>query len=739
MNPLRDATSPEAALGAGIAAHVEQWAREAGDDPATARRVAAAAAAVSRALARGHVCLRVDELPGEDAGDEAIDAGGVAARPGPRGTSTAGDTLDASDSGRGSASATGDAPGPLLDSLRASHAVGSTAAPGNRPLVLDDDGRLYLHRYFDLERRLARRLVQAARHPPAAIDEATRARLQALFGGAQASFAPFVAPARPQALAPAVPPAQAMAPPAAARPRSASRRAGRDNPTLPLFPDAESHPVEAGGAVPDRQQLAAALALRQRLVVISGGPGTGKTTTVVNLLACLIAQQPEGRIALAAPTGKAAARMTEAIRLRADHLPPELAAKLPQEAHTIHRLLGVTPGGFLHDAQRPLAIDTLVVDEASMLDLALATRLLEAVPPAARIVLLGDKDQLAAVESGSVFAELSLAPQLDAACVADLAAACGLTPEALTPLGAPPPVPPSTPGAPSPPPASFAVLPDSALWLTRNFRFGSDSAIGRLAAGINAARTDEVLGALRTASAAATAADAPLRWFDDAAPLPGAATLASIEAGYAAYFDAVRRDPADVATIAAAFERFRVLCALREGPRGVRALNDRLARHARRLLQAGPATAQASTAEGAPGGLTPWFTGRPVMVLRNDPLLKLFNGDIGFVLPDGHGVPAVVFPAGGGWRRVPPARLPEHETAFALTVHKSQGSEFDEVLVLLPDTPHRVLTRELLYTGVTRARERVRLAAGPAVLRAAIGTATRRHSGLLARLREAST
>lgn len=712
MNPLRDTTSPEAALAAGIAAHVEQWAREGGDDPATARRVAAAAAAVSRALARGHVCLRVDELTDEDEGAAPLDAGGPAA--------------------------TGGAAGPLLAALRASQAVGSTAVPGNRPLVLDDDGRLYLHRYFDLESRLARRLVQAARHPPAAIDEATRARLQALFGGGQASSAPSVAPARP--LAPAAPPAQAMAPPAAARPRSASRRAGRDNPTLPLFPDAEIDPAEAGGATPDRQQLAAALALRQRLAVISGGPGTGKTTTVVNLLACLIAQQPEGRIALAAPTGKAAARMTEAIRLRAGHLPPELAAKLPQEAHTIHRLLGVTPGGFLHDAKRPLAIDTLVVDEASMLDLALATRLLEAVPPAARIVLLGDKDQLAAVESGSVFAELSLAPRLDAACIADLAAACGLAPGALAALGAtPPPVPPSTPGAPSAPPASFAVLPDSALWLTRNFRFGSDSAIGRLAAGINAARTDEVLGALRTASAAATGADAPLRWFDDAAPLPGAATLASIEAGYAAYFDAVRRDPADVATIAAAFERFRVLCALREGPRGVRALNDRLTRHARRVLQAVPATAQASAAEGAPGGLTPWFTGRPVMVLRNDPLLKLFNGDIGFVLPDGHGVPAVVFPAGDGWRRVPPARLPEHETAFALTVHKSQGSEFDEVLVLLPDTPHRVLTRELLYTGVTRARERVRLAAGPAVLRAAIGTATRRHSGLLARLREAST
>jgi exodeoxyribonuclease V alpha subunit len=179
-----------------------------------------------------------------------------------------------------------------------------------------------------------------------------------------------------------------------------------------------------------------------------------------------------------------------------------------------------------------------------------------------------------------------------------------------------------------------------------------------------------------------------------------------------------------VAALSQAFERFRVLCAVRDGPRGVLALNQWLSEQARRV---------SGTATGSP-----WYPGRPVMVLRNDPLLKLFNGDIGITLPGAQGEPLVHFAsADGGFRAVPALRLPAHETAFAMTVHKAQGSEFDELLVLLPAQPSRVLTRELLYTALTRARRRVTLAADAAVLAAAVSTRTERQSGLRARLREA--
>jgi exodeoxyribonuclease V alpha subunit len=233
-----------------------------------------------------------------------------------------------------------------------------TAAPSTPllPLLLDGDGRLYLHRYFAYERRLAEDLRRRARRRPTVAGDALRGQLDELFAA------------------------------------NAERLGDR----------------------PDWQKLAAALAWRGCLTIISGGPGTGKTTTVVALLACLLGENPGLRIALAAPTGKAAARMLEALRQRAGSLAPELQALLPRESHTLHRLLGVTPeaGRFRHHAGNPLPIDALVVDEASMLDLALACRLCEAVPPAARLILLGDKDQLAAVEAGAVFAEISADPTL---------------------------------------------------------------------------------------------------------------------------------------------------------------------------------------------------------------------------------------------------------------------------------------------------------------------------------------
>lgn len=602
MNP--GARTDEEDLADAFARHIEAWARAHGAEDSAVQVARQLAFETSLATSGGHVCLAL-------AGHEAATQRRL---------------------------------------LLASGVVGTPAAPAAKPLILDEDGRLYLHRYFDYERRLAQRLMRAATAAPVTVDAATCARLQALFAG------------------------NAVAP---------------------------------GAAGIDGQQLATALALRGRLTVISGGPGTGKTTTVVNLLACLLAQNPNCRIALAAPTGKAAARMTEALRARAAHLPPDLRQRLPTESSTVHRLLGVTPapGGFVHHAGHRLAIDALVVDEASMLDLALATRLLEAVPETARIILLGDKDQLAAVESGAVFAEIGADPTLGTNCRDGLAAICGIDAQQIV----------------TPAPARASVLQDSVVWLTHNFRFDADSALGQLAAHVNAARVAPALAAL---AALREGGDASVRWFDG----DDAAAWQCLHDGYAPCFAALAAAPGDIDAFARAFAAFRALCAVREGPHGVQAVNERVTRQARHRLGALDAEPH-----------SPWYPGRPVMVLRNDPALKLFNGDIGLTLPDAAagGALRVFFPdVRGGWRAVAPLRLPAHQTAYAMTVHKAQGSEFDAVLLLLPAQGSRVLTRELLYTALTRARLRVALCAGAEVLASAMRNPTRRDSGLLTRLRE---
>ena len=600
---------PEQALAEGFAGHVVRWARESGAPDACLDALRAAAHAASLATASGHVCA---------------DLADVAAAGGP------------------------DAPA-LRDALQASRMVGTPDAPDARPLIVDGEGRIYLHRYFDYECRLAARLLAPAAEAPAAVGSDARELLDRLF------------------------------------------------PTDVLRP----------GDRADWQKIATALALARPLTIISGGPGTGKTTTVVAILACLLAGNPDCRIRLAAPTGKAAARMLEAIRHAAVELPAGLRERLPAESFTVHRLLGVLPGSgeFRHHALNPLPIDVLVVDEASMLDLALATRLVEAVPPSARIVLLGDKDQLAAVESGAVFSELCADPTLSPACVARLSAVTGISAARIV----------------CAPPARPTPLHDSVVWLTENFRFAKDSGIGRLAARVNAGDADAALDCLRPG------ADPALEWIDDAHPAPEAASLQRIVAGMAGYVQAARAGVGDKAALFAALGRFRVLCAEREGPRGVVGINRFVGRHFRDALDH-PLD---------PGARSEWYPGRPVMVLRNDYVQKLFNGDLGICLPDAADALMVFFPdRDGGYRSVTPLRLPEHETAFATTVHKAQGSEFDRVLLLLPAAPNRGTTRELLYTAVTRSRSGVTLVGGAEVLRNAIASPTRRHSGLADRLRD---
>lgn len=443
---------------------------------------------------------------------------------------------------------------------------------------------------------------------------------------------------------------------------------------------------------PDWQRLAAAQAVRRRLAVISGGPGTGKTTTVVRLLAALL-EQPCGErlaIGLAAPTGKAAARMAEAIRNAKAELPVSDVVKdaLPDEARTLHRLLGSRGDSprVRHDAVNPLALDVLVVDEASMVDLALMAKLVAALPPKARLILLGDKDQLAAVEAGAVFAELCEGRGFDAQAAADL--------ERIT-------------GQPVPAETPRSRLGDAVVLLTYSHRFAGDSGIGELARRINAGDGKGTVALLQEGRA-------DLAW--NATPSPNT-LIDRLEQGYTLYLQAARQ--ADPGAAFDAFNGFRALTAQREGAFGVTGINEALETRFKRRL-------------GVPARER-WYPGRAVMVRQNDYALGLFNGDIGLCLKTDHGL-RVFFEGDEGYRAFAPARLPSHDSAFAMTVHKSQGSEFAEVLLALPEVPSPLLTRALFYTGITRAKRKVEIWALPARLAEAVATRAERAAGLAERL-----
>ena len=528
-------------------------------------------------------------------------------------------------------------PARLAEALLRTGWVRRAACTEGALLVLDDADRLYFKRHYDYEQRLGVRIAAALQRPMTTPGVHGSALLASLFG-----------------------------------------------------------PVQTDGS--QWQRLAAALALHRHFVVVSGGPGTGKTTTVAYLLAALLIDTPSLRIALAAPTGKAATRLSAAIQARADSVPASVRAGLPTHAQTVHRLLGYSPAGFKHDAKTPLPIDVLVLDEASMLDLSLATQLLEAVPPNARILLLGDRDQLEAVETGAVFAQLCQRPSLSDAMRAQLAAATQV-PSAAIDL----------------PSDATDPLADAVIRYTRTFRFRHDSAVGRLALGVQAGDRDAALHALLT-----DASD--LAWCELSGSRLPKDLLDRLTADYHDYFAVACMPDADPAQALQAFERSRVLCAQREGPFGVTALNLHITR--------------ALCAAHGLGSSGPWYRGRPVLVTRNDPLLNLYNGDVGVTVQDASGRLRVWFQIGDALRSFSPSQLPSHETAYAMTVHKSQGSEFDAATVILPRDDSPLLTREMLYTAVTRVRHSLRLVGTTGAVTRAIERPSNRQSGLRDRIRE---
>ena len=506
------------------------------------------------------------------------------------------------------------------------------------PLVLEN-GLLYLRRYRQYEYRLAENLQRLAAHAPAVIDTAPLAPLFAS-----------------------------------------------------LFPDAH-----AG----DAQARAAALALMQSLLLVTGGPGTGKTTTIARVLLLLIAQSrlhalPPLRIVLAAPTGRAAERMAQSVRNVGDALRklPSIDAAwcdaLPVTAQTLHRLLGTIPGSpqFRHGADNPLPFDVVVVDEASMIDLPLMCKLTDAIAPGSRLILLGDRDQLPSIEAGDVLAAVTEAagdPAIVPPCVASM----------LAPLL----------GGMSISTTVQPLLAGHRVHLERGHRQSASLELAPLANAVRQGDAGAALALLRNGALAG------VHWHEGltdplAAPLRN--TLLDNWRAIAA-----SPDPASALSQAT---HLRLLTALRDGAQGTIALNARIeealagARHA------------------------PYFHGRLLMIGQNDYRQQLFNGDIGVCLRKDDGDMTVWFSNGDGVRGFHPSALPAHDSAFAITVHKAQGSEFDNVCVLLPRQDVRTLSRELLYTAITRARHQLHLCASEAVLDATLERHVTRVSGLTRRL-----
>lgn len=508
----------------------------------------------------------------------------------------------------------------------------------------------------------------------------------------------------------------------------------------------------------DWQKVAAAVAVTSRISVISGGPGTGKTTTVAKLLAVLLKLHTGTQltIQLAAPTGKAAARLTESLSEAVNKLSltDEQRRNIPEQAQTLHRLLGAQPESqkLRYHRDNPLSLDILVVDEASMVDLPMMARLIDALQPSARIIFLGDKDQLASVEAGAVLGDIcrfaeqgystGRAAQLTRLTGCPLAAysSSGSDVESATP-----------------------EVRDCLCLLRKSYRFNAASGIGQLASAVNQGDSWRVSAVLK--KSLPDVSFNPLAEDEDYQRL-----LIETAEKYQNYLRLVK-ERASPKTILAEFNRFRLLCALRDGPYGVSGLNQRVEQllHHNGMIVLPQYSGTRSL--GKPSLDKPFFgkpdlgkpdfgkqylgkpyfgkhgagsqymenrgyAGRPIMILRNDSTLGLFNGDIGIMLRNqdnenqDNELKAYFQLSDGQIKPFQPSRLPLHETAYVMTVHKSQGSEFEHTALVLPDQFSPVVSRELVYTAVTRAREKLTLYARKAVLAKAVTTPTQRRSGL---------
>ena len=520
--------------------------------------------------------------------------------------------------------------------------------PGERcPLILDNHNRLYLYRYWEYESKLSRSIRDRA-------------------SGVLTDF----------------------------------NTQGVNATLNRLFPSTEEEGI-------DWQKVAAAIALLKRFSVITGGPGSGKTHAIAGVLALILActSRKKLNIFLTAPTGKAAARLGESILQAKKQLncSPAIKARIPSDVFTIHRLLKPISGTpyFHYNSDNLLPADVLVVDEASMVDLALMSKLLQAIAPNARLLVVGDKDQLASVEAGSVLGDVcdrQILHGFSKSFLRQIAKFTGIARENFPH-----------------PPKNGAELQNCICMLQKNYRFPADSGIGGISRDINCGDIEKSMRLLKDPNEPA------LEWveIDTRNQFTRQLTRKIID-GYRKYLTI--KDPV---LAMGAFREFKILCALKIGPFGVMSVNEL----AEQVLRREKLISDHRT------GNHPWYRGRPVMITINDYGLGLYNGDIGITLADpdaatGDHLYVYFKDASGKIRRFLPHRLPQHETVYAMTVHKSQGSEFDYVILILPDKDIPLMTRELIYTGVTRARRKVSIWGTEPVLTTAISRKIERSSGL---------
>jgi exodeoxyribonuclease V alpha subunit len=530
-----------------------------------------------------------------------------------------------------------------LKTLSQSQVVGR---PGEFcPMILDEKNRLYLYRYWDYENRLSSTIKSRIKEDIQGID----------------------------------------------------RSILKDS-LIRLFPNNGTDEF-------NWHKVAGVIAAFKKFCVITGGPGTGKTFTTAKILALLLelSRKDKLSILIAAPTGKAAARIGESIKAAKKTLncSDDIIDAIPSETYTIHRMLKTIPGSpyFYHNAENPLTADIVVVDEVSMVDLALMSKLLSAVKNDARIILIGDRDQLASVEAGFVMSDIC-----DRDNVHLFSEYFYKQYEKLTRCKM---------EVPSKKLKDNPGLYDCMVVLKKSYRFTDASGIGECSRAVNNGKFDETFSTFKSNPD-------QIDWKKISGPNDLSMALSKeVINGYSDYLNC--HDPHRVLEL---FNRFRILCAVKFGALGVIEIN----RLTEEILN------RNGFIELDNLSTYPWYRGRPVLITRNDYNLELFNGDIGITMPepDSKSKDLYVYFSGvaGKPRRFFPHRLPEHETAYAMTVHKSQGSEFEMVLLILPNQDYPVLTRELLYTGITRAKNHISIWGREEIIKSTILRKINRNSGL---------